>query len=82
MTFKIVFDDYILGVGEGKSGEEISQQEYDTLTSILRSMPVKEGYGYRLKTDLTWEEYKIEPEPQDLIDDTEALSILLGGDTE
>lgn len=80
MFFKVIKDNYILGVGIGERGTEITQSEYDQLTDIFHSMPQKEGYEYRLKTDLTWEEYEREPEPIDDLPDSEALSIILGGE--
>lgn len=85
MVQKIIDEGFIVGLVNGLHGShgvEITAQEYNELTEIFHSMPVKEGFGYRLKTDLTWEEYKINPEPQDLIGDAEALDILLGGDGE
>ena len=78
MVFKIVSNGYILGVGVGSKGVEITEAEYNELTEIFHAMPVKEGYGYRLKTDLTWEEYKVEPEPVDEIPPEGALEILMG----
>ena len=79
MFVKIVSDGYILGVADAPSGMEISESEYNELTNIFHNIPVKEGYMYKLRTDLTWEEVPREPEPVDEIDDTEVLSILLGG---
>ena len=80
MFFKVIKDNYILGVGIGERGTEITQSEYDQLTDIFHVMPQKEGYEYRLKTDLTWEEHEREPEPIDNLTDSEALSIILGGE--
>ena len=74
---------YIIAVGENVSGEEISQERYDGIMAALSNMPEREaGYGYRLKTDLTWEKYEIPaPDPDPDVDDTEAVEILLGGET-
>ena len=51
--------------------------------SIIQNRPAAEGKGYRLKADLTWEEYDLPPEPElsddDEISTDEALNILLGG---
>ena len=53
--------------------------------SVIRSCPNEESKGYRLKTDLTWEEYDLPPVPEPSDDDEistdEALNILLGGAT-
>lgn len=79
--WKKVADHYITAVGVGFLGEEITKTEYDEILSAIFSVPaVKIGYGYRLKEDLTWEEYKLpETEETEDISDTEALEILLGG---
>ena len=73
-------EDYIYGIGTGESGEEITETEYNELLTIIRNRPVREGYGYKLKTDLTWEEYVLPPQPDDP-DADEILSILLGGES-
>ena len=79
---KIIVGGYILGLAVADKGIEITEQEYNELTDIFHAMPVREGYAYRLREDLTWEEYQVEPEPVDELTDTEALAILLGGDYE
>lgn len=54
--YKQLKNDYILAIGTGDGGEEITQEEYDHIMSVIRNRPVPEtGYDYRLKTDLTWE---------------------------
>lgn len=73
-------DEYIYGIGTGESGEEITETEYNELLTIIRNRPVREGYGYRLKTDLTWEGYETPPEP-DEPDAEELLNIILGGES-
>lgn len=54
-------------VGKNCGGKEITEQEYAEILTTIRNKPTaREGYDYRLKTDLTWEEYAlppIEPEP-------------------
>lgn len=74
---------YIIAVGTGYGGTEITKTEYDNILSAIRSRPSESGKGYRLKTDLTWEEYDLPPEPDpsddDELSDKDALSILLGG---
>lgn len=82
MLVKIIDNGYILGLADAPTGIEITEEEYNELTEIFHAMPVKEGYAYRLREDLTWEEYPVEPEPEGEITDDEALSILLGGDGE
>ena len=83
--YKQISGDYIISIGTGYGGEEISEQEYNEIMSVIRSCPNEEGKGYRLKTDLTWEEYDLPPVPEPSDDDEistdEALNILLGGAT-
>lgn len=61
---KQIVNGYIVAIGEGISGEEISRDEYDNIMSVIKSAPKKEGYGYRLKEDLTWEEYQLPNEEE------------------
>ena len=76
---------YILAVGVGAGGIEISADEYSEILSVIQNRPTAEGKGYRLKADLTWEEYDPptvpEPSDDDEITDTEALQIITGGAT-
>ena len=66
---------YIISIGTGNGGEEITEQEYAEILAAIRNKPTaREGFDYRLKTDLTWEEYKLPPiEPEPLTDE-EALT--------
>ena len=83
--YKQTDDVYILTVGVGVGGIEISVDEYSEILSVIQNRPIAEGKGYRLKSDLTWEEYDLPPEPEpsdeDEISTDEALEILLGGAT-
>ena len=73
--FKTIDGGYIISIGTGSGGEEITEQEYAEVLAVIRNKPTaRDGYDYRLKTDLTWEEYAlppIEPEPPT---DEEALT--------
>ena len=84
--YKVTSNDYILAVGTGNVGEKITELEYNEIISVIRSAPHKDGFGYRLKTDLTWEEYAIPPMPEEeeptTEDKAEAYDILIGGDNE
>ena len=53
--YKQTDDVYILAVGVGVGGMEISAAEYSEILSIIQNRPIAEGKGYRLKADLTWE---------------------------
>lgn len=79
MKVKIVDNGYILGVAIASMGTEITEQEYAELTDLFHNMPTaREGYEYKLTEDHEW----VEVELQDSIDDSEALSIMLGEETE
>lgn len=82
---KYISGDEIIAIGKGAGGVEITETEYNEIMSIIQNRPAAEGKGYRLKTDLTWEEYDLPPEPEpsdeDELSDAEALNILLGGAT-
>lgn len=84
--YKQISDDYILAIGTGTGNTEIPESEYNEIMTVIQSRPQTDGKGYRLKTDLTWEEYDLPPEPgpsdEDELSDAEALDILLGGANE
>ena len=63
--YKMIIDGYLVAVGSGSGGTEITAEEYAELLNIIRTKPVaSEGYDYRLKADLSWELYELpEPEP-------------------
>lgn len=81
--YKQTSGNYIATIGTGSGNTEIAETEYNQILSIIQNRPQAEGKGYRLKTDLTWEEYDLPPEPEpsddDEIFDDEALSIITGG---
>ena len=78
-------NNYILAIGTGYGGTEITEAEYNEIMAIIQNHPTAEGKGYRLKADLTREEYDLPPMPEPSDDDeistVEALNILLGGAT-
>ena len=60
--YKQVENDYLLSISTGNGREEITAEEYENILNIIRTRPTAEaGYGYRLKTDLTWELYELPP---------------------
>lgn len=71
---------YTIGKGELATGEEITEGEYNEILAVIKSCPHRQGYGYRLMDDLTWEEYELPPVTEEDPSSDEALSILLGGD--
>ena len=54
--YKQTSNNYIIAIGTGYGGTEISEAEYNDIMTIIQNRPADEGKGYRLKTDLTWEE--------------------------
>ena len=76
----------LLAIGTGPGGVEITESEYNGIMAVIQNRPQADGKGYRLKTDLTWEEYDLPPKPEpsdeDELSDAEALDILLGGANE
>lgn len=79
--YKQIDSDYILTIGTGYGGEEITETEYNNIMSAIQSRPSTDGKGYKLKTDLTWEEYdlpEIVESDDDELSDGETLNILLG----
>ena len=82
---KQISNNYIIAIGTGYGGTEITEAEYNEIMAIIQNPPTAEGKGYRLKADLTWEEYDLPPMPEPSDDDeistVEALNILLGGAT-
>ena len=79
---KQVSNSYISAIGTGPGGVDITEDEYNTIMDVIRNSPAAEGKGYRLKTDLAWEEYDLPPEPEpsdeDELSDTEALNVIMG----
>lgn len=85
MRFYIEIENgYILSIGTGNSGEEISEERYNEVLSVILAKPQEtETVDYRLREDLTWEQYEIDPpDPDPEIDDSEAFDIIFGGDGE
>lgn len=80
--FKSISDGYIYTIGQGNGGIEITEAEYSEIKGLIATRPAEtELIGYRLKTDLTWEQYEKDPpeppEPTDS-DKAEAYDILMG----
>ena len=56
MLYKYINDKYIIGVGTGSGGEEITEQEYNNILDKINNRPeAPEGYAYRLTTAMEWE---------------------------
>lgn len=73
--YKTIDSGYIISIGTGSGGEEITESEYTEILSVIRDKPTaRDGYDYRLKTDLTWEEYELPPVEPEPLTDEEALT--------
>ena len=60
--YKLINEGYLISVGTGAGGNEITEDEYNILLDIILNKPTAEsGYDYRLKADLTWELYELPP---------------------
>lgn len=54
--YKLIENGYILAIGAGAGGVEITVDEYSTILKTIQDKPTAEkGYDYLLKEDLTWE---------------------------
>lgn len=75
MLYKYINDRYIIGVGTGSGGEEIIEQEYNSILDKINNRPeAPEGYSYRLTTAMEWElceVSKTEPTAEEIIESEE-----------
>lgn len=73
---------YITQYGKGGAGgETITEERYNAILDAVADAPEEtDEIGYRLKSDLTWEQYEKEPEPEPDPTPEEALDFLFGGD--
>ena len=75
MFYKYINYKFIIGVGTGFGGEEISEQEYNNILEKINNRPeAPEGYSYRLTTAMEWELCevpKIEPTTEEIIESEE-----------
>lgn len=82
--FKQITDNYLIAIGTGAGGTEVTEAEYNEIMAVIQGCPQAEGKEYKLKADLTWEEYDlpvVEVSDDEEISNDEALDILLGGAT-
>ena len=55
MFYKYINDKYIIGVGTGSGGEEVTEQEYNAILDKINNRPeAPEGYSYRITTAMEW----------------------------
>lgn len=79
--YKTIENGFILAIGTGGGNIEITEAEYGEILTVIHNKPARtETTDYRLKTDLTWEAYPVEPpDPDPELDGEDALEILMGG---
>lgn len=79
--WKFIDNGYVVAIGKGKGNTEITETEYNTILNVIHNKPEATVMtDYRLREDLTWEAYEVDPpEPEPELTDTEALAIILGG---
>lgn len=54
--YKIIENGYLIAIGKGAGGVEITKEKYDEILSLVQNKPTADaGYDYWLKEDLTWE---------------------------
>ena len=81
--YKNIENGYLVAIGTGFGGVEITAEEYNHILNLIQSCPeAEEGYQYLLKENLTWElaEAPIYDPADDEISAEEALDIILGGE--
>ena len=78
--YKLIENGYLIAIGTGAGGVEITEEEYNSILVHIRSCPeAPSGYGYRLKEDLTWELYELPIIPEnDEISSDELMSMIEG----
>ena len=80
--YKIIENEYIKGIGQGYDGIEIEINEYNEIMEIIQNKPQSNTYGYKLKSDYTWEKYELPPKEEEEISEIEqkaqAYDILVG----
>lgn len=75
--YKIIENGYLVGIGTGAGGIEITEKEYNSILAHIQSCPIaEEGYGYRLKEDLTWELYELPIVPEEEISSDELMTMI------
>lgn len=76
--YKLINDGYLVAVGTGAGGDEITKVDYNEMLEIIRNKPIAEsGYDYRLRADtLEWELVEVpvideQPEEEATVEDYE-----------
>ena len=56
--YKVIDNGYIVSVNNANIGIEITDEEYTAICEALKNKPKKDGYYFKLRTDLTWEMFE------------------------
>lgn len=79
--YKVIEADYLVFIGVGNGGLEITETEYNKLLEIINNKPTAPiGYDYKLTKLLEWEKYELPPvvaeaEEEDYIAALEKLGV-------
>lgn len=58
--YKVVSDQYLLSIGVGMAGEEITEIEYTNILTAIQNKPTPpDGFDYRLTNSLEWDLYEL-----------------------
>ena len=77
--YKLIENGYLIAIGTGVGGVEITEEEYNSILAHIRSCPEAPiGYGYRLKEDLMWELYELPVVPDEEISSDELMTMIEG----
>jgi hypothetical protein len=77
--YKLIEDGYLTAIGTGNGGISTTEEEYNSLLEHIHNKPeAEEGYGYRLKEDLTWELYELPIVPEEEISSDELMTMIEG----
>ena len=75
--YKVTDGEYIIAIGTGKvGGIEISETEYNNIMDVIQSRPTEEGKDYKLRSDLTWEEYDAPTPVEEPSDDVSLAEVM------
>ena len=85
--YKLIKNGYLVLIGIGAIGDEITESEYNIIKDIIRNKPIApDGYGNRLTESLKWELYELPNDPIEADETTELeqkeqdYDILIGED--
>lgn len=79
--YKDIQGGYVVAIGTGGGGEEITEEEYGSIMAAIQQKPPRtDDTDYHLTENLTWVAYeRIDPPDESEPDAGEVLNVLLGG---